>query len=68
MIAVGIDIGGTNTKIAIVRESGETLSYVSFPTDSHEPFDLFLEKIHSTVLKFSEQSQIISNSEDIKGM
>lgn len=33
---VGIDVGGTNTKIGIVDNSGSTMSYVSIPTIEEE--------------------------------
>lgn len=33
---IGIDVGGTNTKIGIVDDSGQTLSYVSIPTVEEE--------------------------------
>ncbi|MFO7905281.1 MAG: ROK family protein [Pirellulaceae bacterium] len=33
---IGIDVGGTNTKIGIVDNSGQTLSYVSIPTIEEE--------------------------------
>ncbi len=36
--AIGIDIGGTNTKIGIISELGELLEFSKFPT--REPASL----------------------------
>ncbi len=33
---IGIDVGGTNTKIGIVDDNGETLAYISIPTVEEE--------------------------------
>ncbi|MBL7666190.1 MAG: ROK family protein [Bacteriovoracaceae bacterium] len=44
-IALGIDIGGTNTKLALVDESGKTMDYLSFSTNADQKFEFFLKNL-----------------------
>lgn len=39
--AVGIDIGGTNTRVALVDENVTLLERLQFPTDANDPFVTF---------------------------
>ncbi len=49
--ALGIDIGGTNTKIAVVSETGEVLQSSSIPTDLRNGVDSLLGQIVGRVGK-----------------
>lgn len=44
-IAIGIDIGGTNTKIGLVDKKGSLLDFEKFPTKDPETFELFTQKV-----------------------
>jgi glucokinase len=57
-IAVGIDIGGTNTKIGLVDQHGETLEYISFPTESDKSIDSFINNIDFSVKKLMSNHNI----------
>lgn len=48
-IAIGIDIGGTNTKIALVTERGELLNFKAFPTTAPKNFELYSDTVKQTV-------------------
>jgi glucokinase len=48
-IAVGIDIGGTNTKIGLVTEGGELLNFKTFPTTQANNFELYSDQVKETV-------------------
>ncbi|MDW7691910.1 ROK family protein [Flammeovirgaceae bacterium SG7u.111] len=50
-VALGIDIGGTNTKLGLVNSVGNCLSESSIPTDSHKPIEDFLDRIATEVEK-----------------
>jgi len=41
-VTIGVDIGGTNTKIGIVTENGEVLGHTSFPSCANEGFKAFI--------------------------
>lgn len=46
---IGIDVGGTNTKIGIVDDSGQTLSYVSIPTIEEEGPQGLIDRAGETI-------------------
>lgn len=43
---LSIDIGGTNTKVAIINSNGKFLEQFDFPTDQEANFDHFIEKLN----------------------
>jgi glucokinase len=45
-VVLGIDIGGTNTKLGYVSREGKCLASMSMPTNAREPADLFFERLH----------------------
>jgi glucokinase len=48
-ITLGIDIGGTNTVLGFVNRMGNILTESSMPTNSHEPADQFVARLHLTI-------------------
>lgn len=44
-LAIGIDIGGTNTKYGFVDEAGEMFGEGSFPTNDEIPFQSYIEEM-----------------------
>ena len=52
MYTAGIDIGGTNTRIALIDEAYEIIQRIQFPTDVNNP-QATLQKIQETVQSFS---------------
>ena len=52
MYTAGIDIGGTNTRIALIDEAYEIIQRIQFPTDVNNPH-ASLQKIQETVQSFS---------------
>ena len=52
MYTAGIDIGGTNTRIALIDEAYEIIERIQFPTDVNNP-QATLQKIQETVQSFS---------------
>ncbi len=61
-VAIGIDIGGTNTVIGIVDRDGNLLAESSTPTLTHTDIKHYLDaltaKINETVLELDEQLDI----------
>ncbi len=57
-IALGIDIGGTNTKMAIVDLSGEPLKQSTFPTRSQIPFSDYADEVFAQAKKLMGEHQI----------
>lgn len=48
-IAVGIDIGGTNTKIGLVNDGGDLIHFDTFPTTGPTNFELYSDKVKEVV-------------------
>ena len=44
-VVLGVDIGGTNTKFGFVDREGKCLAISSMPTDSHQPTELFFQRL-----------------------
>jgi glucokinase len=47
--AIGIDIGGTNTKLALVNSSGEVFHHLSFKTEDYHKFDEYFKILTSHI-------------------
>lgn len=77
-VYLGIDIGGTNTKIGIISKSGVVFSKTSIKTDSGQSLRSFVKNLKKTVVHLSENQkeefEIISigvgapNANPISGM
>jgi glucokinase len=48
--AVGVDIGGTNTKFGLVNHRGDISYHGSIPTHKHERIDDFIEDLYQALL------------------
>ncbi|WP_343690280.1 ROK family protein [Chitinophaga sp.] len=60
-LAVGIDIGGTNTKFGIVDRRGNILCDGRMLTNQHEHVDAFLDELHGHLSVLIEQVGGIQN-------
>lgn len=60
-LAVGIDIGGTNTKFGIVDRRGNILCDGRMLTNQHEHVDAFLDELHGHLSVLIEQVGGINN-------
>ena len=54
---VGIDVGGTNTKVGILDENGNVLAFTHFPSEAQQEFSDFLKKLKENVRKLSRSLQ-----------
>lgn len=57
--AIGIDIGGTHTKLAIVSEGGETIHLENLPTASRSDTGAYLHQLVQSIGRFVEQAPVI---------
>lgn len=57
-IVIGLDIGGTNSKIGLVNKAGKVLAYDSFHSHGKENFEHFLVTLKQSILKIKAQSGI----------
>jgi glucokinase len=63
--AIGIDIGGTNTKFGIVDHRGDTLYRGVIATNKHETVEPYLDELHAALLPAIHEAGGIAN---IKGI
>ena len=45
-VAVGVDIGGTNSVYGLVDEAGEIICEGAFPTRNYPDFDQYIEELY----------------------
>lgn len=48
-VALGIDIGGTNTKFGLVNHRGQILAKGSLPTDEYDTPEAFIDALHENI-------------------
>ena len=51
--AIGIDIGGTITKIGLVSKDGNCVKKTSFRTKEYESFSNYVDKLYSCIEQIS---------------
>ncbi|MFD1771041.1 ROK family protein [Sphingobacterium suaedae] len=54
-LALGIDIGGTNTKFGVVNHRGEVLEKGHLRTDEYEKIEVFIEALHRAITPLIEK-------------
>ena len=59
--AVGIDVGGTNTRVALINEEYKILERIQFSTDSKDP-EVTLNKIGEIIKGFGKEVEGIGIS------
>ncbi|WP_106529585.1 ROK family protein [Chitinophaga niastensis] len=64
-LAVGIDIGGTNTKFGIVDRRGNILCDGRMLTNQHDNVDCFLDELHQRLSTLIEE---VGGIENVKGI
>lgn len=64
-LAIGIDIGGTNTKYGLVNHRGEILEKGDIRTDAHETPETFIDAVYDVLAPIIAQHQADGN---VKGI
>jgi glucokinase len=54
-LAIGIDIGGTNTKYGIVNHRGEIIQQGDLRTDAHATVESFVDALHAALIPILEK-------------
>lgn len=55
-LAVGIDIGGTNTKIGLINDQGKVLAHSKIPTESESSFEDYLKRVEIAIKELTSQN------------
>jgi glucokinase len=64
-VALGIDIGGTNTKFGVVNHRGEVLEKGSISTDAYPTVEEFIDALYTAVLPLIEKNSGEKNFDGI---
>jgi glucokinase len=67
-LVVGIDIGGTNTKIGIVDEAGNVLVNDGIDTPSHGDLDRYIRDLADMVRNMTKSTQLINTETEVLGI
>ena len=54
--AIAIDIGGTNTRVALINENYEIEERQQFATDAQNPY-VTIEEIRKTIQRFGKEAK-----------
>ena len=57
-LVLGVDIGGTNTKLGYVDSRGNCLAKTSMPTDAGRPADSFFRRLHENSVDLSDKLNV----------
>lgn len=58
MYSIGIDIGGTNTDIGLVREDGTIIARTNIPTDAYTELEPYVRDIMASVSKIMKDNNV----------
>ena len=58
MYSIGIDIGGTNTDIGLVREDGTIIARANIPTDAYTELEPYVRDIMASVSKIMKENNV----------
>ena len=58
MKTIGVDLGGTNMKAALVDETGQVLQEISAPTNLPRPAEAVCDDIAALCLALSQDQQV----------
>lgn len=64
-VALGIDVGGTNTKFGVVNHRGEVLEKGDLRTDEYEKVEDFIDALYNTVYPLIEKYGTAENFDGI---
>ncbi len=57
-IAIGIDIGGTNTKFGLVNHRGEILAKGSIKTEDYKQVEDFIDALYSNIKPLIDETSV----------
>jgi glucokinase len=67
-VAVGVDVGGTNTAIGIVDAGGNVIGKTHIPTPSHGDFEQYINELASAIRQFTESEKYSGNNLELTGI
>jgi len=67
-VAIGIDIGGTNTAIGVVNREGDVLVDQCIPTPTHGNIDLYIEDLTVAIRDLIKSVKLLNDKTEVIGV
>ena len=55
---IGIDLGGTNTRIGLVAEDGKVIEVLKFKTYEHKELNDFVETLSDNIVSIAQKHNL----------
>ena len=67
-VAIGVDVGGTNTAIGVVDQSGNVMVKNNIPTPSHGDIDKYISDLASAIKELIKSVKLLNEEVNILGI
>ncbi|MCU4165233.1 ROK family protein [Carboxylicivirga caseinilyticus] len=67
-VSVGVDIGGTNTAIGVVDESGHVLTKDNIKTPDHGDIDQYIQDLSAAIRKLITNAKMLNENLEVLGI
>ncbi len=67
-VAIGVDIGGTNTAIGVVDKEGNVMVKDNIPTPSHGDIDLYISDLATTIKELIKSVKLLNPKVEFLGI
>lgn len=67
-VSIGVDVGGTNTAIGVVDQSGNVMVKNNIPTPSHGDIDKYISDLASAIKELIKSVKLLNEDVDILGI
>lgn len=67
-VAIGVDIGGTNTAIGVVDQEGNVMVKDNIPTPAHGDIDLYISDLASAIKELIKSVKLLTQDVDFCGI
>ncbi len=67
-VAIGVDVGGTNTAIGVVDVDGNVMFKDNIPTATHGDFEKFIEELAEAVQKLINSARLLNEKLEVLGI
>ena len=67
-VAIGVDVGGTNTAIGVVDQEGNVMVKDNIPTPSHGDIDRYISDLSATIQELIKSVKLLNQNVEILGI
>lgn len=67
-VAIGVDVGGTNTAIGVVDVDGNVMFKDNIPTSTHGDFEKFVEELSTAIQSLINSAKLLNENLEVLGV